>query len=290
MLVLDPTDVLEGIASVADKIHFTFSGVDGLSIVSSEGLLSDSQTEIYTAIAATRLLSLILVNTHSAAVTVNLHKDPTNAGTLYDLLSHDLSLASGYSLYFDGQRCLVLDTSGQPRNGFASPLGPTDGGTGLVSYTKGDILYASASNVLSALGIGAANYKLFSNPAGDLPAWAPGIKIGTLSIDTAIESTSKAYTGIGFKPSAIIFIAGIHATTKLSIGFDDASSHLCYFDRHSYDADTIGINNTYSIRISGGGDDYSGAVATFDADGFTIAWVKVGNPTGTLTFFYLALR
>ena len=83
---IDATDKIEGIASVASKIAFTFSGVDGTTVVSSEGLLSDSQTQIYLATAATRLLSLTLVNTHSAAVTVNVQKDPADAGTLYNII------------------------------------------------------------------------------------------------------------------------------------------------------------------------------------------------------------
>jgi hypothetical protein len=37
--------------------------------------------------------------------------------------------------------------------GFGFPLGPTHGGTGQTSYTTGDILYASASNILSKLSL-----------------------------------------------------------------------------------------------------------------------------------------
>lgn len=112
MLNLDATDVLEGIASTTNVVEFTFSGVDGTTIVSSEGKLTNSQTEIYTAAAATRLLSLTLVNTHSSAVTVNIQKDPTDAGTLYRVVPKDVSLGIGYSLHFDGQRCTVLDATG----------------------------------------------------------------------------------------------------------------------------------------------------------------------------------
>lgn len=44
------------------------------------------------------------------------------------------------------------------------------GGTGIASYTTGDLLYASASTTLSKLGIGTANYVLRST--GSAPAWA----------------------------------------------------------------------------------------------------------------------
>lgn len=112
MLNLDATDVLEGIASTTNVVEFTFSGVDGTTVVSREGKLTNAQTEIYTATAATRLLSLTLVNTHSAAVTVNIQKDPTDAGTLYRVIPKDLSLGIGYSIHFDGQRCTVMDPTG----------------------------------------------------------------------------------------------------------------------------------------------------------------------------------
>lgn len=48
-------------------------------------------------------------------------------------------------------------------------IGPTFGGTGLTSYTTGDTLYASASNVLSKLGIGSSGQVL--TVSGGVPSW-----------------------------------------------------------------------------------------------------------------------
>jgi len=39
---------------------------------------------------------------------------------------------------------------------------------------------------------------------------------------------------------------------------------------------------------SGGAEGQRASVASFDADGFTLAWTKIGAATGTLTFKYLA--
>ena len=110
MLNLDSTDNLEGLASVTNVVDFTFSGVDGTTLVSSEGKLSDSQTTIRTASGILRIYSLTLVNTHSAAVTVTISKDPANAGTLYRLFS--ISLGIGYAALFDGVRLSVFDALG----------------------------------------------------------------------------------------------------------------------------------------------------------------------------------
>lgn len=49
-------------------------------------------------------------------------------------------------------------------------IGTTYGGTGLSTYTTGDLVYASASNVLSKLAIGTADQILMVNASG-LPVW-----------------------------------------------------------------------------------------------------------------------
>jgi hypothetical protein len=51
-------------------------------------------------------------------------------------------------------------------------IGPIYGGTGQSSYTTGDILFASASNTLSKLGIGTSGH-LLTVGAGGVPSWAP---------------------------------------------------------------------------------------------------------------------
>lgn len=52
----------------------------------------------------------------------------------------------------------------------ATAIGATKGGTGLTSYTTGDLLYGSASNVLSKLGIGSTNQVL--TVSGGVPTWS----------------------------------------------------------------------------------------------------------------------
>lgn len=52
----------------------------------------------------------------------------------------------------------------------ATTIGPTYGGTGQTTYTTGDMLYSSGSNVLSKLSIGSSNQVL--TVVGGVPAWA----------------------------------------------------------------------------------------------------------------------
>ena len=55
-------------------------------------------------------------------------------------------------------------------NWSGTALSPTNGGTGLNSYNVGDMLYASAPNVLSALAIG-TNGQILTVTASGIPAW-----------------------------------------------------------------------------------------------------------------------
>ncbi|MBT7080894.1 MAG: hypothetical protein HN929_05430, partial [Chloroflexi bacterium] len=120
MICLDSSDTLEGGASVASVVDYTCHGLVGTTFTNiAQGQLSDTDpTVLYTAGAAISIVSVTMVNTHSAAVTVNLYLDPANAGTPRRMIPKDLSLGIGYSMHFDGQRCSVLDASGRLTQGY----------------------------------------------------------------------------------------------------------------------------------------------------------------------------
>ena len=70
-----------------------------------------------------------------------------------------------------------------PASALTGTVGATNGGTGLTSYSTGDIVYASATNTLSKLTAGTNGYVL-TLTAG-VPSWAAGgggLTIGTTSI------------------------------------------------------------------------------------------------------------
>ena len=115
MICLDNTDTLEGGASTDAKVDYTVHGLVGTTFtVLADGQLSDTDPSVlYTAGAAISIVSVTFVNTHTSAITVNLYLDSANGGNPRRLIPKDLSLGIGYSLHFDGQRCSVLDASGQ---------------------------------------------------------------------------------------------------------------------------------------------------------------------------------
>jgi hypothetical protein len=76
--------------------------------------------------------------------------------------------------------------------GWTGSLAPTRGGTGITTYTTGDILYASATNTLSKLAVGTNGHVI--TLAGGVPTWAaPG---GVTSITgTTNQVNASASTG-----------------------------------------------------------------------------------------------
>jgi hypothetical protein len=75
-------------------------------------------------------------------------------------------------------------------------IGATFGGTGQTSYTTGDTLYSSATNVLSKLSIGSTGQVL--TVSGGIPTWASPATSGTVtSVALADGSTTPIYTITG---------------------------------------------------------------------------------------------
>ena len=119
----------------------------------------------------------------------------------------------------------------------------------------------------------------------------PRFFVGSFTRDTTVASGTQAVTGVGFQPKAVIFIAVVSGTARASIGVDIRTAQGGISDDHNTIADTWNVLSAYSIFLeSGGGANYGGEISTLGADGFTVTWTKTGNPTGTATITYLALR
>lgn len=74
----------------------------------------------------------------------------------------------------------------------AGTLGATSGGTGLTSYTTGDIIYASATNTLAKLPIGTAGQVL--SVASGIPSWAASTSSGVSFVVTDFTATASQTT------------------------------------------------------------------------------------------------
>lgn len=115
--------------------------------------------------------------------------------------------------------------------------------------------------------------------------------IGTFTRDISTASGNQAVTGVGFTPRYVAFIQAEDGDAMFSVGFDDGINAMCIADEHKDSADNWTPDLTDSLRaIDSGTARAEGNITTLDADGFTIAWVKTGSPTGTINVIYLAMR
>ena len=102
------------------------------------------------------------------------------------------------------------------------------GGTGLATYTAGDLLYATAATTISKLGIGAANTVLTST--GSAPAWSSTLTSVTLSNSTLSGtvsgtptwSSTQAVSISGSAPAGSLtgttLASGVTASSLTSVG------------------------------------------------------------------------
>ena len=113
MLILGNGDSLRGAASVAAVVDFSFHGLDGTALTFlAEGQLPVADGELYPATATVVVKSMVLVNTHTSAVTINLTILKSGSAARR-LIPKNMSLGIGFSLYFDGTRLYVINASGE---------------------------------------------------------------------------------------------------------------------------------------------------------------------------------
>lgn len=87
----------------------------------------------------------------------------------------------------------------QNQIGLVFPVSNANGGTGFATYTTGDFLYASATNVLSKLGIGSTGQVL--TVAAGVPSWSSSAPAVANAL-TMNNSGSGAASGTTFNGSA----------------------------------------------------------------------------------------
>lgn len=146
---------------------------------------------------------------------------------------------------------------------------------------------ATARQSLLGVADGAASLKMFMNAGATAPEWAVGMKIGTFTRDTSIATGTQAVSGVGFKPSHVIFMAVQEGAVEFSIGFDDGTlkSAIANYATAWARSSVVSIFDYQSS-----GNYYRGLITTLGVDGFTITWTRTGTPTGTIDVYYLAFR
>lgn len=137
------------------------------------------------------------------------------------------------------------------------PLGVADGGTGLTSYTAGDLLYATGSTTLAKLGIGTEGYVL--KVTSGVPAW--GAASGGLGTgQTLVEGTTRVDTSGTVAILTVPLPAnGRYWIEQISVGAIEGGAGS---------TDRASVKRTYSVgRTSGTATAYSVVQELYDQGG-----------------------
>ena len=103
-----------------------------------------------------------------------------NTGSAPSWATVSSSLVSSFQTSLSG---LTPSTATTGAVTLAGTLGPTSGGTGLTSYTQGDLVYATAANTLGTLADVATGNALISGGVGVDPLW------GKIGLSTHVSGT-----------------------------------------------------------------------------------------------------
>ena len=122
----------------------------------------------------------------------------------------------------------------------------------------------------------------------------PKSYIGFFTRDMSLATGTQAITGVGFKPSSIIFFANVQTDPAISWGMDSVSNRAYIADNGNGTQQWQGGGGAaypVSLQIATAVADYiDGKVNSMDTDGFTIGWTKNGTPTATARIQYMAFK
>ena len=179
-----------------------------------------------------------------------------------------LSNTNEMSATINGTQYVTINSSGVISNATwgGTTIGPTAGGTGLISYSTGDILYASATNTVSKLPIGTTGY--FLGIQAGVPTWLP---VGTPG---SVASFSGGTTGLTPNTPTIgsITLAGTLNTTNGGTGLTSFTSGGAVY------ATSTSALATGTLPTTAGGT----GLASFTSGGAVYASSTSALATGTL--------
>jgi hypothetical protein len=123
--------------------------------------------------------------------------------------------------------------SGALTLGLSTPVATTNGGTGLSTFTTGDLVYASGADTLAKRSIGTTGQVL--SVSGGVPTWAtPASGSMTLISSTALTGSSVSFTSItGAYKNLYIHLSNPYASSnggyRMTFNNDTTSTNYNFF-------------------------------------------------------------
>ncbi len=159
-----------------------------------------------------------------------------------------------------------------------------------VVLDSGATTNVAVANDLALTGQAAEDFAIFDGTNWVSKGGTEKVFTGSFSRDVSVASGTQAVSGLGFKPSYILFTAS-NAPAGMSVGHDNGTIQNCIFERTGTGTSDWSSSDSYSIIYDKAtGDTYSGLIQSLDSDGFTITWTKAGAPIGTFQIKFTAYR
>ena len=141
------------------------------------------------------------------------------AGSNTTALAASSSLATTWTFTFPtggGSSGQYLKTNGSGTTSWATPSA-SEGGTGLTSYTTGDLLYFASGTTLSKLAIGTARQVLQTNSGATAPEWSSTISVTGITLTGNLTLSGSDRSIVRADDTGRVFIAG-GSTTSVANG------------------------------------------------------------------------
>ncbi len=121
-------------------------------------------------------------------------------------------------------------------------------------------------------------------------------KIISSTRDLTAATASVAYTGVGFQPTSCFAFGQVSQPSiayNSLFGLGDSGKTAVVLWSQSVAAVgnyAITSGNLMEYVDATGASGQTASISSYDSDGLTLSWTKVGTPTGTATFYILLFR
>ena len=217
----------------ADPVLATLTGGSNITVTNTAGAISIAATGLgsgtVTAVSASGTKNGITLTSTLSSTTPELKLEGTLGSIANSQLSNSSVSYGGVSVALGATDATpafdLSDATSLPIGaGTTGTLATTRGGTGLTSYTTGDILFSSASNTLSKLGIG-SNGQVLAVSAAGIVEWTTPTTGDITSISNATNGGVDVTNGTGPDPTLAIDINNLSAAV-----IDVAADFIAFSD------------------------------------------------------------
>jgi parallel beta-helix repeat protein len=277
------TSSSSGTGQAISLTNTTGTQAAGLSITRNGGGGTTTDLLNLTNTAGTVTTALKVVGTYT-----NLLDTPTvdisNAG----ILSGATGISSSGTITFSGLSSagIVTNTAGGVL-GTVTTVPVANGGTGLASYTIGDLLYASGATTLSKLAAVAGGSCLISQGVGVAPIWgACGtgnlVQVPTSTAQNTITPTTASVValtvnGTSSTAATALNVIQAGAATALNVTTSNTGTGLAITSSSTGSGETITLTNTSGTQAAGF------SITRNGSGGTTTDLLNLTNTLGTVT-------